>query len=65
MPELTPPDGITLIEAQRAARAANMHLIHDGKRVKVSPIIPPGWRKVITKVKITAPDRGTVQLEAA
>lgn len=45
----------TLIEVVRAAKAAGMHLIHDGREIKVSPIIPPGWREVIVKIK--APQR--------
>lgn len=41
----------TLIEVVRAAQAAGMHLIHDGREIKVSPIIPPGWREVVVKIK--------------
>lgn len=57
---LTP--GITLLEAFQVAQAANMHLISDGYEVKVSPIIPPGWRKIPLRVKIAAPDRGRIDL---
>lgn len=56
---LTP--GITLLEAYRVACDAGMHLIGDGFEVKVSPIIPPGWRVIPIKVKITAPDRGRIE----
>jgi len=55
---LTP--GLTLLEAYQVAQAAGMHLISDGYDVKVSPIIPPGWRAIPLRVKITAPDRGHV-----
>lgn len=41
----------TLLETVRAARAAGMHLIHNGRDIKVSPIVPPGWREVIVKIK--------------
>lgn len=41
----------TLLEVVRAAQAAGMHLIHNGRDIKVSPIIPPGWREVIVKIK--------------
>lgn len=52
--------GITLLEAYRAARAANMFLIGNGFDVKVSPIVPPGWREIPIRVKVTAPDSGRV-----
>ena len=52
--------GITLLEAHQVAADAGMHLITDGFDVKVSPIVPPGWRKVPITIKITAPDRGTL-----
>lgn len=52
--------GITLLEAYRAARSAGMYLIGNGFDVKVSPIIPPGWREIPIKVKVTAPDSGRV-----
>ncbi len=52
--------GITLIEAYRVAQAAGMHLIGNGYDVKVSPIIPPGWREIPMRVKIAAPTRGNV-----
>ena len=52
--------GLTLLEAHQAARQAGMHLITDGFDVKVSPIIPPGWRAIPLRVKVAAPDRGVV-----
>lgn len=42
-----------------------MHLISDGYEVKVSPIVPPGWRKIPLRVKITAPDRGQIDVRLA
>ena len=30
---------------------AGMHLIHNGREIVVSPIVPPGWREVIVKIK--------------
>lgn len=60
---LTP--GITLLEAFQVAQAANMHLIADDRgEVRVSPIVLPGWRKIPLRVKITAPDRGRIDLGA-
>ena len=36
----------TPAELERAASEGGMHLIHDGREVKVSPIVPPGWFRV-------------------
>lgn len=55
---LTP--GLTLLDAYRVAQEADMHLISDGLEVKVSPIVPPGWRKIPLRVKVTSPTRGCV-----
>jgi len=52
--------GLTLLEAKRIAKTAGMYLVTDGKDVRISPIILPGWREVPMVVKITAPDRGYV-----
>ena len=61
MPEIIPHSGLTLLDALRAARDAGMHLIDNGLGdVRISPIIPPGWRAIPIKVKVTAPDRGRV-----
>lgn len=55
---LTP--GLTLLDAYRVAQEAGMHLISDGLEVKVSPIVPPGWRKIPLRVKVTSPTHGCV-----
>ena len=63
MPEIIPHSGLTLLDALRTARDAGMHLIDNGLGdVRVSPIIPPGWRAIPIKVKVTAPDRGLVTI---
>lgn len=36
----------TLAKLERAAIEGGMHLIHDGRHVKVSPIVPPGWFRI-------------------
>ena len=41
----------TVDELAHAAKAAHMHLISDGVRVLVSPIVPAGFIKVAVKVK--------------
>lgn len=60
MAEIILTPGLTLLEAYQVAQDAHMHLISDGYEVKVSPIVPPGWRKIPLRVKITAPTRGSV-----
>lgn len=57
---IAPHSGVTLLEAYRAAKAAGMYLIGNGFDIKVSPFIPPGWREIPLKVKVTAPDSGRV-----
>lgn len=44
-------DSTTLEECAQAAKARGMHLITNGFKVVVSPIIPPGFWKVAVKVK--------------
>lgn len=56
---LTP--GLSLLDAYRVAREAGMHLISNGFDVKVSPIIPPGWREIPLRVKVTGPDTGRLE----
>lgn len=61
MSEIIPHSGLTLLDALGAARDAGMHLIDNGLGdVRISPSIPPGWRAIPIKVKVTAPDRGRV-----
>ncbi|OQY64739.1 MAG: hypothetical protein B6D47_13005 [Rhodocyclaceae bacterium UTPRO2] len=43
--------GTPVLDVIRAAQAAGMHLIHNGREIRVSPIVPPGWREVIVKIK--------------
>ena len=44
-------DNTTVDELAQVAKAAGMHLISDGVRVLVSPIVPAGFIKVAVKVK--------------
>lgn len=55
MPDIRLHSGLTLLEASQVAQRAHMHLITDTIDVVVSPIIPPGWRKVPIHVKPTEP----------
>lgn len=65
MPEILLHSGLTLLEAHQVAKAAGMHLIDNGLGdVKVSPIVPPGWRKIPIRVKVTSPTSGRVCTDA-
>lgn len=48
-PAPNPP--ATPAELERATSEGGMHLIHDGREVKVSPIVPPGWFRVAVCVR--------------
>ena len=41
-----PDQTATLLEIMQAAQARGMHLIHNGREIVVSPIVPPGWWRV-------------------
>jgi len=62
MPDPILQSGLTLLEAYRVAQTSGRHLVADPDgNVKVSPIIPPGWREIPLRIKVTAPDRGRVE----
>jgi len=44
-------DDTTLDEFIQAARSAGMHLITNGFKVVVSPVVPPGFWRIAVKVK--------------
>ncbi len=60
MAEIIPHSGLTLLGAARIAHAAGMHLIGNGIDIKISPIIPPGWREIPIKIKPAAPAAGHI-----
>jgi len=45
------PDDALLDEVARAAQARGMFVISNGRKMVVSPIVPPGFIKVCVKVK--------------
>jgi|GEM_PF-5165625 len=47
------PDESTVLAAAEQAAAAGLHLICNGKRSCISPIVPAGWFKVAVKIKPT------------
>lgn len=48
---IIPPANAMLSEVYDAAVANGMHIITDGCRVVVSPIVPPGWHRMGITVK--------------
>lgn len=40
------PDDALLFDVARQAAAAHVHLISNGTRYALSPIVPAGWHKV-------------------
>ena len=65
MAEIIPHSGLSLLEAHALAKSAGMHLIANGAEIKISPIIPPGWREIPIKVKVVAPNHGHVVVATA
>ena len=47
---IVPEESEVLAAAQEAA-AAGLHLICNGRRSAISPVIPPGWFKIAVKLK--------------
>lgn len=45
------PDETELLSAAQMAEAKHLHLITDGHHTVLSPLVLPGYRKVIVKVK--------------
>ena len=66
MADIRPHTSLTLLEAYQLARLHDMHLIDNGLGdVRISPIIPPGWREIPLKVKVESPTRGRVVCQGA
>ena len=40
------PDSATVVEASNLAGAAHLHLVTDGRRTLLSPLVPKGWLKI-------------------
>ncbi len=49
------PNTTTVLEAAHQAQRANLHLITDGKRTVLSPIVMPGWYKLGVNLKPSPP----------
>ena len=45
------PDNATVIDIARQANAQHLHLLTDGARTVLSPIVLPGWQKIAVKHK--------------
>ncbi len=63
MPDIRLHSGLTLLEAHQVAQQAGMHLIDNGTGdVRISPVIPQGWRPIALRIKVTGPDSGRIDL---
>jgi hypothetical protein len=49
------PADTEVIEAARLAATAHLHLITDGRRTCLSPVIPQGWTRLGVTVRTTEP----------
>ena len=49
------PADTEVIEAARLADAAHLHLITDGCRTCLSPVVPQGWTRLGVHVRTTEP----------
>lgn len=54
MAPIIPMPHLPLIEVLRTAQEAGMYLITNGIDVVISPIVPPGWRKIPYRIKEAA-----------
>lgn len=43
---IIPPPDILMCELEQIAIDHRMHLITDGRRLVVSPVVPPGWHRM-------------------
>lgn len=50
------PSDTEVVEAARLAAAAHLHLITDGRRTCLSPIVPPGWFRLAVHLRPSAPE---------
>lgn len=41
-----PDQDKTLLEIIEQAQARGMHLIHNGREIVISPVVPPGWWRI-------------------
>jgi len=55
MATVTIPDEQTVLEASILASAAHLHLVTDGRRTLLSPIVPKGWIKISVSARKSLP----------
>ena len=53
------PDEATLLEVATQASAEHLHIISNGKRTALSPVVPEGWHRLA--VTIRTPTRATLR----
>lgn len=53
------PDEATLLDVAEQASAEHLHIISNGKRVALAPVVPEGWHRMV--VTIRTPSRATLR----
>lgn len=57
------PDEALLCDVAEQATARHLHIISNGRRTVLSPVIPTGWHRLV--VKIRTPKRARLEAVAA
>ena len=45
------PDEATLLDVAEQACAEHLHIISNGKRVALAPVVPDGWHRLVVKIR--------------
>lgn len=45
------PDEATLLDVAEQASAEHLHIISNGKRTALSPVVPDGWHRLVVKIR--------------
>lgn len=53
------PDEAELLDVARQAHAQHLHLITNGRRAALSPVVPPGWTRISVHRKTQEAADGT------
>lgn len=51
---MRPPEEAELLAVAQQAEASHLHLVTDGQRTFLTPIVLPGWQKLAVRVKDAA-----------
>ena len=45
------PDEATLLDVAEQASTEHLHIISNGKRTALSPVVPDGWHRLVVKIR--------------